>query len=1129
MKNKFLIVVFLVLIVLETQSSVGSALNNQFKFDHFTVDNGLSSNRIWCILRDQKDFLWISTDVGLDKYDSYEVKKYRFNEKLSGTISSDNVVCMYEDSGKNLWFGTTDGLNLYDPAKDNFKVFKHSPNDSNSINSDRINSITQDKKGNIWIITEGNCLNKWIPQTQNFIKYPYSNKKDALYARPARMIVSDSKGNIWVVSLSRGIFHFDPESGKFTKFDDPSIDFGSDCHKSLYIDKQDKIWITTDGNGFFSYDTGNNKFEQFGSKGDGKGTNQKTILDITPEDDQHLLLAIDQGGINRFDKVTKTFEYILSDQTSNNGLNHNGIWCFHRDREGILWVGTSGGGVNYYNPKKNKFKLFNHSNNPNSLSYSFTGCFFEDHAGMIWIGTDGGGVNIYDPKTGKFKIYKHDPSDPYSISGDVIRSIAEDKDHDIWIGTWDAGLNRYERKTGKFYRYLPDKNDSSSISGRSIWNLTFDHNDVLWLGGYRFGIDLFDKKKGVIKWFRNDPDNQKSISSDGIWLFYEDSENKMWIYSQSGLNLYDYKTNSFKVFNFPDNAISAFWKDRDDCLWVGSNTKGIFYCKPDGTIIKTYNITNGLPNNRIQAIVGDNHDNIWVSTCIGISRFDRKTGKFRNYSKEDGLQGDQFFQQSFLKTRSGEIYFGGYNGFNSFYPDSLKDNNFIPPVYITDFQIFNKPVLFGSPDAQFQTHISEAKEITLNWDQSVFSFSFAAINYSNSEKNQYAYIMKGFEKEWNYTNSSRRYVTYTNLDPGKYTLHIKASNNDGIWNEKGVSLEINILPPWWKTLWVKITAAAIFILLLLLGYYLKLELYRNKQKELSILVEKRTMEITSANKVLLERQIQIEKQSGELRSHAENLREANNLLVQKQSLIKLQTDTIQEANDELTKLNTTKSRIFSIIAHDLRNPFNAVSGFSEILLEEYRILPPETIEKYLNLIYDSSKNGNLLLGNLLQWSRNQTGNIAFEPVHLNLLLVAKETYNLLEGTAHKKKINIKLQIDPDVFVNADENMLKTILRNLLSNAIKFTSENGIITINSSVKSDYVEVCVNDSGIGIREEKIPLLFNIETNTSTNGTSHESGTGLSLILCKEFVDKHNGRIWVETKLGIGSQFKFTLPIN
>ena len=277
------------------------------------------------------------------------------------------------------------------------------------------------------------------------------------------------------------------------------------------------------------------------------------------------------------------------------------------------------------------------------------------------------------------------------------------------------------------------------------------------------------------------------------------------------LNRYEGKTGSFKIYNFPDNVVLAFCIDKDGNWWVGTDTKGVYFCKPEGTIVNTYNTTNGLAGNSIKAIIEDNHGDLWFSTSGGISRFDRKTQNFKNYSKGDGLQGDQFFGQSFLKTRKGEIYFGGFDGFNSFYPDSLEDNELVPPVYITDFQIFNKPVVYGVPGSQFQTHIGEAKEITLSWNQSVFSFEFAAINFNHPEKNQYAFMMEGFEKEWNYTNASRRYVTYTNLDPGDYTFKVRASNNDGVWNEKGTSLKIIILPPWWETLWFR------FILLVVMA------------------------------------------------------------------------------------------------------------------------------------------------------------------------------------------------------------------------------------------------------------------------------------------------------------------------
>jgi len=1090
------------------------------RFEHLTTDNGLSNNRIWCIFRDSKDYLWMGTDVGLDRYDSYAVKNYRHIDNQPLTISSNTILCFYEDRDKRLWIGTNDGLNLYDPEKDNFTVFKNSIADKNSLNSNYIASISEDQKGNLWFLTDGNCMNKWVPETHSFIRYQIENVFNRLWARPSRMISNDSKGNLWVISLNNGIIRFEPGSGQYKKFSDPSIDLGNNCFKSIYVDKQDKIWITTDGNGFFSYDPVKNKFEQYGSKGDGRGTNQKLILDIIPEDDNHLLLAVDQGGINRFNKTAETFEYFMYDNKNDEGLNNNGIWCFHRDREGILWVGTSGGGINYINSGGNKFKLFRHTTDPNSLSYSFTGCFYEDHLGMIWIGTDGGGVNVMDPEKGSYRVFKHDPADPNSISGNVIRSITEDKEHDVWIATWDAGLNRYDRKSNRFFRYMPDKNDNASISGRSVWNIRLDHNDNLWLANYAVGTDLFDKNKGVIKRFRFNSSDPGSISSDQPFFLYEDFDKNMWICTEDGLNLYNEKTNSFQVFKFPNNQLESFLRDKNGDLWVGSNTKGMFYCGPDGKIIKTYDKTNGLAGDKVQSIVEDNSGDLWISTSDGISHLDIKTQKFRNYSKEDGLQSNQFFQQAFLKTSRGEIYFGGYNGFNSFFPDSLKDNSFIPPVYITDFQIFNKPVTYAVPGSQFPEHISEAKEITLNWRQSVFSFSFSAINYNHPEKNQYAYMMEGFEKDWNYTNASRRYVSYTNLNPGNYTFRVKASNNDNVWNEKGVSLRIIILPPWWNTFWFKLISVSAIIFLFVAFYLLRVRNLKNQKALLEQSVSLKTVELQEKNDVLI---IQAEKLNNSnllLEEHQKQIEaQSKELLAQKEELLKM--------NDELHELNASKDKFFSIIAHDLKNPFNIIIGLSGLLKEDGRSGNPAIVKESVSIINSSAVQTYRLLENLLDWANSQRGKMYFNPESINLSEIIREELNMLNDVAQDKNIVLRSYVDNPIVVEADRNMIKTILRNLISNAIKFTHRNGSVEVSAAIENNNAVISVSDNGIGMSEDTMAKLFRIDANLSTNGTENEKGTGLGLFLCKEFVEKHSGKISVESKPGQGTVFRFVLP--
>jgi len=1062
------------------------------RFEHLTINDGLSSNRIRCIYRDSKDYLWMGTDIGLDKYDSYQVKNYRHGDSQFGTISSDILICIYEDNKKNLWFGTYDGLNLYNREKDNFRVFKNDPADHNSISSNCITGIVEDKEKNLWIISDGNCLNKYIPGTQAFIRFPFEKGKNYLNPRPSKMIALDSKGFIWIVSLTRGIRRFDPRSEKFTVYDDPAIGFGNNCYKTIYIDRQDKIWISTDGNGFFSFDPVTKKFEHFRSLGDGKGTNQNIVLDILPEDDRYLLLAVDQGGINRFDKVNKTFEYIVYDETNEYGLNNNGIWCLYKDREGIIWIGTSGGGINYYNPRKERFKLFVHnSSNPRSLSYNFTGCFYEDHKGFIWIGTDGGGVNVYDPETGGMEFFKHDPLNPYSISGNVIRGIAEDKDHNIWIGTWDAGLNKYDRKTKRFIHYMPDKNNPSGISGKTIYNLFIDHNNILWLSIYNNGIDLFDLKKGVVKRFRTTTDNLKSISGDNSWFFFEDDENKMWICTQNGLDLYDSLTGTFTVYYFPDNDIGAFYKDKTGNLWVGTNTKGMFLCDEQGNIINTYDMTNGLPNNRIHAIVEDNEGNLWISSNKGISRFDRSAGRFRNYTKDDGLQGDQFYQQSFLKTRKGEIYFGGYNGFNSFNPDSLEDNRFIPPVYITDFMIFNKPVVYASPGAQFPRHISEESEIKLNWKQSVFSFSFAAINYNHPQKNQYKYIMEGFETEWNNTDASRRYVTYTNLDPGVYQFKVMATNNDGIWNEKETSLRIIILPPWWATWWLRLTAFSLIAFLLAFFFYSRMNRLKNQKIRLEELVAIKTSELT-----------------------------------QKQEMILFQDENLKNNNKKLTILNATKDKFFSIIAHDLKNPFNSILGFSELLMDEFKELTEEKRLEFIKAIHDSSRRIYILLENLLEWASTQTGHIRFKPEVIDLEEVFDVNYALIKNKFEEKEIRFVKDFQDNTKIFADYNMISTVIRNVMGNAVKFT-EKGVIKATIRQLKNYLEISISDSGVGIPEKMMAGIFEIDHKKSTAGTRGENGSGLGLLICKEFIQINGGEISVKSKEGAGTTFTFTVP--
>jgi signal transduction histidine kinase len=382
-------------------------------------------------------------------------------------------------------------------------------------------------------------------------------------------------------------------------------------------------------------------------------------------------------------------------------------------------------------------------------------------------------------------------------------------------------------------------------------------------------------------------------------------------------------------------------------------------------------------------------------------------------------------------------------------------------------------VVYGVPGAQFQTHISEAKEVKLNWDQSVFSFSFVAINYHHPKKNQYSYKLEGFEKDWNNTDASRRYVTYTNLDPGGYTFRVKASNNDGVWNEKGTSLKIIILPPFWKTWWFKSIILVVVIILLISIFRLRVR----RLKEQKILLEK----------------------------------------------------SVAVKTAELHELNASKDKFFSIIAHDLKNPFNTIIGFSEMMKESIKLNDSATFYEYTVMINNSAVQTLRLLENLLEWANSRSGKLSFIPVPVNLSELVKEEFIMAEDMATRKKIDLKSYIPDALTVVADKNMIRTILRNLITNAIKFTYINGQVQVNTVTHKNQVEISVSDTGIGMSEETMTKLFRIDASLSTRGTDNEKGTGLGLFLCKEFVEKHGGKIWVESEDGKGSTFKILLPLD
>ncbi len=1086
--------------------------------EFLTGKDGLVNNRVTRIYRDTKGFVWIGTDGGLSRYNGLHFTNY-LADTVPGTLCANWITCIGEDKYGNVWIGTENGLNRYNPAFDNFDSFVHTPSDSTSIASNIIKAFYLDHDSVFWIATIKGGLNRLNYSKNSFVSFINPEVK---FGDSFTAMLEDYRGNFWVVSEGRGISLFNKENGEFKVFDDPHINFADNSFKSLYVDKG-QIWISSLGNGIVSFNLQTHEFVQYSWNGDGTGTNRNRVYNAIEDGPDHLVFAVDQGGINRLDKRTGEFSYILFDNIRKGGINNNGIRSIFKDQEGIIWLSTSGGGVNYYNPQKNKFNAHTFDHTPNSLSYSVVGCFHEDSNGEIWIGTDGGGISVYNKEKDQFRHYIHKPDDPYSIGGNVIRKIVEDKEENIWIATWASGLNKYNRKTKSFTRPYPLKKDSTKTYGQYLWTVGVDHNDILWVSVFRKGVILIDKRKGIINRFEYEEGNPKSLSDNIVWEFFEDENNIMWLITPKGICQFDSISNSFIRFdNFSNNKIRGFCITQKGEKWGGSFGNGIFKFDKSGNVTDYFTEREGLSSNLVQSLVEDNNGILWIATNNGISSYNPLNKNYRKYSVKDGLPGNDFFPQAYMKDRNGKIYFGGFNGFIAFQPDSLVDNDYIPYVFIDDFKIFNKSVAIGTKNSPLKKHIAHTKSITLSHKQSTLSFSLRAINMTFAENNQFAYTMDGFEDNWNYTDARHSEIIYRNIKPGEYVFKVKGSNNDGIWNDKPVHLQITIIPPWWQTTHFYIISSV--SLLLMITYIIRRRIRKLRHSNI-ILAEK----VEIRTRQLKEKNIKLNEQKDKMIQQAMDLKKINTQLKERQNEIEQQSKEIITQRDLLMELNSTKDLLFSIIAHDLRSPFNTILNSCYLLSESRQILTEHEIDKIINTLNKTTKITFDLLEKLLKWSMTQQGIIKFEPQSQDLVLFVKEEIEILKQQALQKEIEIELAIEgtpKNVLFDAD--LIGTVFRNLISNAIKFSNLKGKVLVKVQFKNEKIQCSVKDFGVGMSPEQLEKLFVISNNATTVGTAGERGTGLGLLLALEFIKIHKGKIWAESELTKGTCINFFIPL-
>ncbi len=837
-------------------------------FNRLSLEQGLSHGTVFSIVQDQTGFIWFGTPSGLNKYDGYNITVFKSDPKNPNSLSNDNAGNLYIDRQGIIWIGTWGGgLNRLDPRTGQFTTYSNDPANPASLSSDRVQTIFQDRSGTIWVGTSGGGLNKLNAADNTFTRYqnnpanPASLSNDRIWA-----ITQDADGYLWVATSDQ-LNRFDPRTETFTRYPNlPPTNLKSNEIRTLYLDKTGQLWIGSEA-GLTRLDPRTETFTHYqNDPTDPTSLSDNTVNAILQDHTGTFWVGTRKGGLSRFDPQSSLFTAYKNNPNDSTSLSYNDVRGIYEDRSGIIWVGTRGGGVNKFNPSSENFvRLTADPNAPNSLNNNDIWAIYQDPQNHLWLGTKGGGLNRLDPQTGQFTAYRSTPDDPTSLSSNDVYAIWPDPAGVLWLGLSGGGLNKFDPQTGAVTRYQNNPNDPTSLSTDDINVIYQDRSGQLWLGTKGGGLNQFDPSTGQATRYKHNPDDPTSLGNNDVYAILEDHSGHLWVGTYGGgLNLLDRASGQFTRYQYDpanptslsNNDIYSLYEDNEGALWIATANGGLNKlvlasetASPNATPAPgspavqfvRFGQAEGLISNVVYGILPDEEGNLWLSTSKGLSRFNPSNQTFTNYDASDGLGSAVFHEGAYQRSHTGEMFFGGINGLVRFYPQDIGSNPVPPGVILTSLTVPDRPEPPLNP-------IDQLRELQLTYPENNFSFEFAALDFTSPVKNRYAYMLEGFDQDW-IEAGLRRFATYTNLDPGQYLLRIKGANNAGVWNE-AAPLKITVTPPFWETWWFRIIAAAAVLGLVFAVYTARVASIQANRRQLKILVDQRTAELSIANQNL---------------------------------------------------------------------------------------------------------------------------------------------------------------------------------------------------------------------------------------------------------------------------------------
>ena len=1113
----------------------------KIEFEHLNRNQGLPTNTITAIVQDKYGMLWLGTQNGLVRFDGYDYKLYVQDPKDSNSIQNNFIDYLGLANDGDLLIGHKGyGFSIYYIETGVFQHFRHDPRNPNSLRNDQVIAMYSDPKGIIWIGTNMG-LERFDPKSGRFDHYDI---KEAHISRKAAVssIVQEPDGKLLMYVSGNKIVRFDPRNRTYRFLPITSalnIHIRINRGGVLYLDRKSYLWIGTEFEGLIRYHEKTGEIVRYNTKNSLLKSN--VIMQIIEDSFGTVWVATDGGGLMEFDsKVNKPIIHQF-DPKDPSSLSSNAVYSICETREGHLWVAAFSAGLNIFKKNKKRFELYNDKglegkslNNKSVLSFADAG------NGQIWVGTDGGGLNLFDPQKKTFIYYTKENS---SICSNVIKTLLNDNEDNLWIGTYASGLCVANFKKKYFKHFLPtDFSNGKSISRFNVWALSKAKNGNLWIGELDGGLDYYNFENHKFKnYYHIFPGLKKLVAPNFVSVFADNDDN-LWVGTQTqGAYKISNKGNKTTPFNHRPNDpksivsdyIQVITQDTEGRIWIGTKQGGLSML-PNSNAEKFVNFSakNGLPGNTVFSVIEDHKKDIWIATDNGLCKYAPKTGVFRTFDESDGLQSLEFKTGAVYKEASGHICFGGPEGFNRFHPDSIGYNVHAPEVYISSIKLFNKPI---EPKQSYNNKVYFTKPVhlldtlSLSYSDYVLSIDFTGIDYTSPDKNKFAYMLEGFEKDWNEVDANRRSANYTNLAPGQYVFRVKAANNDGLWNEKGRTLIIIISPPWWQTWWFRILATIAILSALVIFYYWRVRQISARNIFLERAVQERTAELREANERLVNSNEEIRISNEQLeKQNFEILKMNEKILFQKKEIVQ-QKEELEVKNNQLNQINATKDKLISIIGHDLRNPVSALTSLAEMLQTMYKSLSEKDIAQIVGHIQSSSTSLKLLVNNLLDWALVQNKHVEPQLKKVQVWKEVEECFKLLKLHADGKGIMFNNLCNEADFVQADKNMLQTVFRNLVGNAVKFTPKGGSISISSErTEKGELLVTITDTGVGMTQEKIDQLHKNQLIGTTAGTSNEKGTGLGLVIVREFIEANQGSLEITSIPNQGTKFKIYLPV-